>query len=996
MGYRGPKFTWCNGRGDGEEISERLDRFLGNHQLNLLFPQVVVTHGIAASSDHLPIWLDTEGQDVLVRRKILFRFEAMWVGNEMCTQIIKEVWDRRGDGDSMLDVMGLIKGCSENLFRWNKSSFGHVRQQLNGARERLEQLHQTAASQPGNVRLKAARDEVQIWLERKRLCGDRDPRCTGLRRLIRILDFFRTLFTASEQRRHLNILENIQQKVNDEMNRDLTKIYTADEVNEALKQMHPTKAHGPDGMSPIFYQKYWHVMGNLVTSTVLRSLNSGVLPTDLNHTLISLIPKKKCCEMVADFRPISLYNVIYKLVSKTQGAFVPGRLITDNVLVAYELVNYLRNKRKGKTGYMSLKLDMSKAYDRVERDFLEVIMLKLGFARSFVKLIMQCISTVSFSVLVNGLQIGPIFPSRGIRQGDPLSPYLFLLCTKGLTSLLKTAARNNTVRGLRVCGGAPEINHLLFADDSIIFCKADVSTTRNIQSIFDKYESASGQKINRQKTAMVFSRNVRKDKQGLLLRLRVGSGINYKVGKNNCCLRGEERIFKARYFPQGDSFASKLGPNPSYTWKGIWEAKKWLVQGCRWRVGSGENIHIWKDAWIPGHKPLVDELILREGIDMDETVDIPLDPETKGWRMDHIRALFNPIVVADILKIRLSSNQYEDKWIWTEEKNGVFSVKSAYRLIQDLRSSSEGESLDATDQRKLWKMQVPKRIQIFAWRACKDILPTLHNLKKKKVDVEDRCCFYKEAPEDVHHALVYCPSFKGLWQNYVPVMQQLPLDLDFLAVIILDRGTKRNKMQMEQLLLQPEQVINHSLSMHKTFTDLRVSTTQNANRACRWNPPPRDFQKLIVDGAVFLYVRKVGVGVVLRDDKGKLVMPASKIENEVENPSTIELVALLRGLQLIVHLGFSKLVVESDCMLLVQELNKEQDFLSADGNLIIEAKSLLKHFQEVEVQHVHRMGNEVAQSLARYTWNVDNISMWWEHVPTFIDHPLCIDQNNMF
>ncbi|KAF5455283.1 hypothetical protein F2P56_024878 [Juglans regia] len=311
-------------------------------------------------------------------------------------------------------------------------------------------------------------------------------------------------------------------------------------------------------------------------------------------------------------------------------------------------------------------------------------------------------------------------------------------------------------------------------------------------------------------------------------------------------------------------------------------------------------------------------------------------------------------------------------------------------------------------------MQVPKRIQTFAWRACRDILPTLTNLKKKKVDVEDRCCFYKATPEDAHHALVSCPSFKGLWKNYMPIMQQLPLDLDLLAVtnFILDRGTKleftmfflitwglwfrRNKMQMEQLLLQPDQVIKHSLSMHKTFTDLRSSSTQSAKRVYSWNPPPRGFLKLNVDGVVFSDVRKAGVGVVLRDDKGKLVMATSKIENEVDNPSTIELLALLRGLQLVVYLGFSKLVVESDCMLLVQELKNEQDSLLANDNLIMEAKSLLQHFQEVEVQYVHRMRNEVAHRLARYAWNVDNISMWWEHLPTFVDHSLWIDQNNMY
>ncbi|KAF5450596.1 hypothetical protein F2P56_030930 [Juglans regia] len=219
-------------------------------------------------------------------------------------------------------------------------------------------------------------------------------------------------------------------------------------------------------------------------------------------------------------------------------------------------------------------------------------------------------------------------------------------------------------------------------------------------------------------------------------------------------------------------------------------------------------------------------------------------------------------------------------------------------------------------------------------------------------------------------------------------------DMDFLDVItfVLDRGTNSdftmfflitwglcfrcNKMQMEKNLIQPSQVINHALSLHKSFNDLRSSSTQIAKRMCYWEPPPRGFLKLNVDGAMFLNLRKAGVGVVVRDNKGKLVMAASKMGNEVDDPTTIELMALLRGLQLCVHLGFSKIVVESDCMLMVQELKDDQDSFSTNVNLIKEAKSLLQHFQEVEIQHVHCMGNEVAHRLACYSWNVDNISMW--------------------
>ena len=131
----------------------------------------------------------------------------------------------------------------------------------------------------------------------------------------------------------------------------------------------------------------------------------------------------------------------------------------------------MKNHNSGKTGFMAVKLDMNKAYDRVEWDYLQKLMENKGFCTRWIELIIEYVRTVSYFILVNGEPKGLINPTRGIWQGDPLSPFLFLLCSEGLHGLITKATRAKEINGFSLCKRGPKLTHLFFADDSLIFCR---------------------------------------------------------------------------------------------------------------------------------------------------------------------------------------------------------------------------------------------------------------------------------------------------------------------------------------------------------------------------------------------------------------------------------------------------------------------------------------------------------------------------------------------
>ncbi|GAU43015.1 hypothetical protein TSUD_28340 [Trifolium subterraneum] len=531
----GHPFTWIKSRGTPHVIEERLDRVMASASWLQLFPQVRLSNLLASHSDHSPILLQCKP---IIRTHISysFRFENSWLKESDLEDVVVEGWGGREN----LEVVDRVTRCANKLQRWGKRKRVRFKEEID---ECVRQMNELRGNQDGEVSLQYQElsekhatlliQEEGYWKQRAKMHwlqeGDMNTRFFHMsatarskkKKVTKLVaengteahtqeelcevakSYFDNLFKPRDGD-HDPVLNLIQPRVTDDDNFFLTAPITKVEIQQALFQMHPDKSPGPDGFNPAFYQRFWEHCSDDIFSAASTWLERGYFPTSLNETNICLIPKCDNPTSMKDLRPISLCNVLYKMISKVlanrlkccldkcvsqeQSAFVEGRSILDNALIATEVIHALKRKTQGRRGELALKIDISKAYDKVDWGFLRGVMIKMGFTDVWIRWVMMCVSSVNYSVLMNYDRVDPISPGRGLRQGDPLSPYLFILVTECLTALIHQSVGRGDIHGVRICRGAPEVSHLLFADDCFLLCRANVVEVNELMRILHTYE----------------------------------------------------------------------------------------------------------------------------------------------------------------------------------------------------------------------------------------------------------------------------------------------------------------------------------------------------------------------------------------------------------------------------------------------------------------------------------------------------------------------------
>ncbi|XP_022024382.1 uncharacterized protein LOC110924695 [Helianthus annuus] len=539
----GLHYTWSQKPRNGVGLLKKIDRVMGNVKYLEMYPEAFVLYHPFRVSDHTPCILKMSNT-VRVRPKP-FKLANFITSKPEFTLYVEQEWKRSVDGFTMFSVTQKLRNLKPSM-RKILAMQGNLHVKVSDLRKKLDGLQELIDANPLDVDLRTREAEClnefriasydeECFLKQKAkvewLCaGDSNTsffhnmvKCRNARsRIQSIRDVVGNRFNGDDvpnalvdhyekflgredhvSKLDMDVFRNVMTtNAAEHMVRQVTR----EEIKTAMFSIGENKAPGPDGYTSAFFKKAWDIVGTEVSNAILEFFENGKLLRQLNHTILALIPKVDTPDSVLDYRPISCCNVLYKCISKiiterikgslgelvsiNQSAFVPGRKISDNILLTQELMhNYHLNRGPARCAF---KIDIQKAYDTVSWSFLEDVLNGFGFHSKMVTWIMACVSSASYSISINGNLHGYFRGRRGLRQGDPMSPYLFTLVMEVLSLLLQHGARSSSAFKFHAHCVKQRIINVSFADDLFIFVHADLFSVKKVRDGLENFTKVSG------------------------------------------------------------------------------------------------------------------------------------------------------------------------------------------------------------------------------------------------------------------------------------------------------------------------------------------------------------------------------------------------------------------------------------------------------------------------------------------------------------------------
>jgi hypothetical protein len=715
--------------------------------------------------------------------------------------------------------------------------------------------------------------------------------------------------------------------------------------------------------------------------------------------------------------------------------------------------------------------------------------------------------------------------------------------------MISDKQNQSLINGLAIAQNAPKISHLFFADDSLIFCKANKEEAAHLKAIFEEYQRISGQQINMDKSEMTFSpklyQHIKDDFHGILP-LAITNNItkylgmptlighskqvvfrfimdkvrnklkgwkekhlsfagravlisaviqalptyvmsNFMIPKSMCdqiekaicrfwwgSKEGQQKIhwkarkelfkpkfqgglgfrdmhlfnkamlakqvwrlqtdpnslvgqcFKARYYPNTDILHSSQGRNASYAWQSIYQAIDLIHKGSCWKIGNGQLVNIWEDNWLVyqnGYKTFTPQA---NHYNINKVEDIMLLQHQKNWNTNLIDQIFLPFESDLIKQIPLIDVPMDDRLMWPYSKDGIYSVKIGYNLLQSWqeaeRPSTTINTRNNTIWKKLWTLHTVPRHKMLLWRILQEAIPVRSKLNHRGVQCDIICprCLEREETSDhtfmhCHHAAkIWFGSKLGInfnnnqrtfndWLSYaINILKED--DISYIAAIINSIWFARNQQVFDlkdidantiidraQRSLQEFQVAMASQLPHKANSSHRSTTNTYTQRSTthdeankHWTRPDNDSIKVNSDANLVIDGRW-GLGVACRNYQGELLAAATWEVPGYNEPALAEAFALYKAVLFAIECGFQKVIFECDCAHIISLINKDYtNPRSYLGNFVRGILGNKDRFCSSSFSSIRREANKVAHNLAALAHQEPNRIWFNETHPSIV------------